>query len=269
MIRTRRSVVVVCLSLLVGADSLRASQATSTSAGDTNAKIWVGRYQEIEEYLRTAECVGTDTIRAGGPGSIRCTLPPGGPVARMFWRPFPPGLYRGFWMSYKAEIAAYELDKLLKLDMLPPTVERELKGNKGGAVLWVEKIAPWTYPDPPPEPNKADWDKQLARMRIFDNLIGNQVRNPNNMMRDARWNLVLVDFAGSFRSGNVLPVPLTRIDREFWGRVQSLTRSQLDTALGPWLDANEIANILDRRERMKFEIDRLIAEKGEAAVVLR
>jgi hypothetical protein len=196
-------------------------------------------------------------------------LPPGGPVARMFWRPFPPGFRRGFWMSYKAEIAAYELDKLLKLDMLPPTVERELKGIKGGAVLWVENLAAWTYPEPPPESNKTDWEKQLARMTMFDNLIGNQNRHTGNMMRDARWNLVLVDFAGSFRSGNVLPARITRIDREFWGRVQSLTRSQLESRLGPWLDANEIANILDRRERMKFEIDKLIAEEGEAAVVLR
>ena len=66
---------------------------------------------------RTAECVSMEVrcqYRA------RCTLPPGGPVARMAWRPLPPGVHRGFRESYKTEIAAYELDKLLKLDMVPP-----------------------------------------------------------------------------------------------------------------------------------------------------
>ena len=47
----------------------------------------------------------------------------------MAWRSLPPGVYRGFRESYKAEIAAYELDKLLKMDMVPPSVERQLEGN--------------------------------------------------------------------------------------------------------------------------------------------
>ena len=58
----------------------------------------------------------------------------------MYWRPTPPGFYRGFWMSYKAEVATYELDKLLKLEMVAPTVEREFKGVRGAMVLWVEKV---------------------------------------------------------------------------------------------------------------------------------
>ncbi len=63
--------------------------------------------------------------------AARCTLRPGGPVARMAWRSLPPGIHRGFSESYKAEIAAYEIDKLLKMDMVPPTVERQLQGNSG------------------------------------------------------------------------------------------------------------------------------------------
>ena len=36
----------------------------------------------------------------------------------------------GYWESYKSEIAAYELDKLLGLDMIPPTVERRVQGER-------------------------------------------------------------------------------------------------------------------------------------------
>ena len=91
------------------------------------AKIWVGRHQEIEDYLRTAECVKLEFF--GGNRAGRCTLRPGGPVARMAWRPLPPGVHGGFRESYKAEIAAYELDKLLEMEMVPPSVERQLAGT--------------------------------------------------------------------------------------------------------------------------------------------
>ena len=56
----------------------------------------------------------------------RAKLAPGGPVDAFAWKVVPPGRPSGFWESYKSEIAAYELDKLLGLDMVPPTVERKV-----------------------------------------------------------------------------------------------------------------------------------------------
>ena len=100
MFRLRR--VVILLMCLPGFLGCQGQPALTQGLG---AKIWVGRYQEIEEYLRTAECVsmyGTDPRKA-----TRCTLPPGGPFSRMAWRSLPPGVHRGFWESYKADIAAY------------------------------------------------------------------------------------------------------------------------------------------------------------------
>ena len=125
----------VCWSALVSEGQPAFSQALS-------AKTWVGRHQEIEEYLRTAECVNMQMLGPNAPsdGVMRCDLRPAGLVARMAWRSGPPGIYRGFWKSYKAEIAAYELDKLLKMNMLPPVVEREFQGSKGSGTLWVENI---------------------------------------------------------------------------------------------------------------------------------
>jgi len=37
---------------------------------------------------------------------------------------------RRFLDSYKAEIAAYEIDKVLGMRMVPPAVEREIDGQK-------------------------------------------------------------------------------------------------------------------------------------------
>jgi hypothetical protein len=215
-----------------------------------SAKIWVGRYQEIEEYLRTAECVNMEALRF----VARCTLRPGGPVARMAWRPLPPGIHEGFWQSYKAEIAAYELDKLLKMDMVPPTVERQLQGNNGGAQLWVENVFEVKAGESPGASNRADWETQLLRMTMFDDLIGNQDRNRGNMLRDAWWNLILLDHSRAFGAGTELPHKLSRIDEGYWSRIESLTRDQLDGALHQWLGENEIRAILDRRERMRVAI---------------
>jgi len=264
----RLAVLLVCLPALLGLTAPSSEQPASTIRQDPGARAWVGRYQEIEEYLRTAECVNMQPM-ASNSSPTRCTLPPGGLVARMAWKPQPPGVYRGFWESYKSEIAAYELDKLLKMDMVPPAVERELQGNKGYAVLWVENIVQLKADTSPPGSKRADWDRQMARASMFDNLIGNADRNLNNVLVDAAWNLILLDHTRAFRSSIELPRPLNRIDGAYWDRVQGLTRQELDAALGQWLDESQITAILDRREKMRAETNRLVSEKGSAAVVLR
>jgi hypothetical protein len=242
----RVTVVLVCLS----AACLQGPPVPSQEPG---AKIWVGRYQEIEEYLRTAECMSMEVFAQNS--ATRCTLRLGGPVARMAWRAWPPGLHRGFWESgYKGEIAAYELDKLLKMDMVPPTVERQLQGTNGAAQLWVENILVVKPGEPPGESYRTEWESQIVRMMMFDNLIGNRDRNPGNMLRDAAWHLILVDHSRAFGTGVEPPHKLRRIDDGYWGRIERLTRDQLDTALGAWLDDNQIKAILDRREKMRAEI---------------
>lgn len=239
-------------------------QPLSTSpAQEVGAKAWVGRYQEVEEYLRTAECVGMEDIGKGSSAAKRCNLRPGGPAARMYWRPQIPGVYRGFKESYKADIAAYELDKLLKLDMVPPVVERELQGHKGSATLWVENLLAYGGV-PPSASDKSHWETQLTQMRMFDNVIGNKDRNLGNVARDAAWNVILLDHAKAFTAGTELTNNLTRIDQDLWARMDKLTRTQLDARLGPWLDENEIAGILDRLQKMKADIKKRF---GEPALV--
>lgn len=245
---TLRSVtlLLLCFSSLLG-------RQPATSDQPLGSKIWVDRYQEIEDYLRTSECWKMEAL---GPNrAARCTLRPGGPVARMAWRPGPPGVYRGFRVSYKAEIAAYELDKLLKMDMVPPSVERRLEGNTGAAQLWVENVVPLTAGVSPDEAARARWDNQLTRMAMFDSLIGNADRNMANVLRDDTWNVILLDHSGAFPANADVPRNLRRIDQAFWGRIAALTRAQLDEALGPWLSGDQLSALLNRREKMKAQIE--------------
>jgi hypothetical protein len=246
MIGFRRvAVLLACLPVCWG-------QGPPAAGGEKGAKIWVGRYQEIEEYLKTAECVSMEVLAPNR--AARCTMRLGGPVARMAWRTLPPGTYRGFWESYKSEIAAYELDKLLKMDMVPPTVERQLQATNGAAQLWVENIMAVKADESPGESSRTDWENQILRMTMFDNLIGNRDRNRGNMLRDAEWHLILIDHTRAFVAGTEPPHKLSRIDEAFWGRIESLTRTQLDAALRASLDDDQIKGILDRREKMRAEI---------------
>lgn len=246
MIQLRRlAVLLFCVPAFLG-------QGPPPSTDGAGARIWVGRHQEVEEYLKTAECVSMETL---GPNrAARCTLRPGGPVARMAWRPLAPGVYRGFRESYKAEIAAYEIDKLLKLDMVPPSVERQLDGKTGAAQLWVENVSDLKASPSPDASRRADWETQLVRMAMFDDLIGYGDRNLRNMLRDASWNLILIDHSRAFSVRTELPAKLTRIDGPLWNTIESLTRTQLDATLKAWLTDDEIQAVLDRRERMRAEI---------------
>ena len=215
--------------LLLGLLSSWFSPEQSTRTKGTGSKIWVGRHQDIQEYLRTAECASIQELAVAN--AARCTFRPGGPVARMAWRPLRPGVHRGFRERPWTEIAAYQLDKLLKMDMVPPAVERQLQGNMGAAQLWVEDVVDATDPTSPDAEQRAHWERQIVRMTVFDNLIGNRKRNQGNMLRDDAWNLILIDYSQAFGPGSELFHKLNRIDEDYWSKIEALTRSQLDAAL--------------------------------------
>ena len=247
MIRLRGvAVFLVCLTPFVGC------QGQPAFTQGLSSKIWVGRYQEIEEHLRTAECVSLQ--RTHPYWVARCTLRPGGPFARMAWRAVQPGVDRGFRENYKTEIAAYELDKLLKMDMVPPSVERQIQGNKGAAQLWVENVVDATDLTLPLPAEKIHWEAQLVRMTMFDALIGSRDRNLRNMLRDRAWNLILLDHSRGFTAGTELLQKLSRVDESLWAKIEGLTRDELNRTLSPWIDESQITAILDRREKMRVEI---------------
>ena len=107
----------------------------------------------------------------------KATLKPGGPIEAIAWKHIPPKRYQGYWESYKSDIAAYELDKLLGLGMIPPTVEKRVKGDPGAAIMWCPEVKSFKDTGGPPKnipPQQVlRWNKQIIRTKMFDNLIYN------------------------------------------------------------------------------------------------
>jgi hypothetical protein len=239
-----------------------------------SAKTWLGKAAEFEEYLRTAEVVKVEKIGVGVTNPSRAYLKPGGPFESMAWKPIRPGIYQGFWESYKSEIAAYELDKLLELNMVPPTIERRVNNDLGAAIMWctpTKSFKEFGGSGVPTAPGRyfVSFNRQVVITKMFDNLIGNIDPNLGNWLVDPAWNLILIDHTRAFTSTKKLYHAMTRIDGPVWEKMQGLTEESLAAALGKWLGKGEIRDILERRKKMQEEIGKLIKDKGEAAVVIK
>jgi hypothetical protein len=264
----RLTLFVCCIAIGTASLAARGGQA----AADANAKTWLENRQTFEDYLRTAEANKIEEIGVGVTKPRRVYLAPGGPFDRMAWKTITSGIHSGYWESYKSEIAAYELDKLLGLDMVPPTVERRLKGDLGAAVMWVSPTKSFKDlggPPAPPPAKQSSWVRQLVRAKMFDNLIANIDPNLGNWLVDPSWNLILIDHTRSFTTRKEMVHQLTRVDRELWERMKGLTAESLTAALGKWMGGREVRAILERRDRMETVIAKLVAANGESAVFVQ
>ena len=274
--RNRASVLLLALLSVVFATSHRVPAAgtpagwrsqAATAPSVQSAKIWEGRNVEFEEYIRTAVIDRVAEVPIGVTHPKRAFFKPGGLVASAAWKVLPPGRPSGYWESYKSEIAAYELDKLLDMRMVPVAVERKWDRETGAAILWLSPIHSWKEMEPKPKPGK--WVRQVARMKMFDNFICNKDRNAGNLLVDDDWNLFLIDHSRAFILDRDLAVKMEHIDQVFWDRIQALDEPALMAALGKWLDRGAIRSMLARRDKMKIAIEKLVAANGAVAVFIK
>ncbi len=244
----------------------------ATIEASQSAKSWIGREAEFEEYLERAEVVDLQEIGVGVTNPWKAALAPGGPIDTFAWKPIRPGRYHGHYESYKSEVAAYRLDKLLGLGMVPVTVERQVGRSMGAACMWVAPTQSFRElggPPTPPGEHAEYWNIQLIRAKMFDNLINNEDPNLGNWLVDPAWNLILIDHSRAFGTDTQLVHPLTRVDRELWERFERLDEEELTATLGVLLNRPRIRGILKRRDRMAKAIEKLVQEQGESAVLLR
>ncbi|MFB3855319.1 MAG: hypothetical protein ACE148_16080 [Vicinamibacterales bacterium] len=240
------------------------AQESKTSA--TGAKTWIGHYEEVERFMATAKVLEMEEVPIGVTRPKKIRLEPGGPVDYIAFKALTPGIQKGFYESYKCEIAAYLMDRLIGLDMVPPKVERRVQGNIGAAVMWVKNTKSWKElggaPKPPPD-QQARWTRQLSRAKMFDNLIGNPDPNLGNWLVDTEWNLILIDHSRAFRTENELFHKMITVDQQLWEQIKALDEARLKLALGKWLGSSELRAVLRRRDRMQQEIDKMVADRGD------
>lgn len=264
----------VLIGIVIGSLALGASIALAQAAAEepANAIIWTDRAPEFEEFLRNAEIARIEDLSVGVTKPQRAYFTEGSLLESMSFKGIKPGRYKGFWESYKSDIAAYELDKLLGLQMIPPTVEKRVKGDLGAAVMWVKPVKSFKEMGGPPTPppiQAARWNRQMVKAKMFDCLIYNKDPNLGNWLVDPAWNLILIDHTRAFTEEKKWAHTLQRVDAELWERMKALNMEQLHPVLEKWLNKGQIEAILERRDMMQKEIDKLVAQNGEAAVLMK
>ena len=183
------------------------------------------------------------------------------------------GVELAFSDSYKYEIAAYELDKLLGLGIVPPVVERRIRGETGSLSLWVEgAITEWErikVRDIHP-PNVEAWNDQMFTIRLFLQLIyDTDYQNVSNLLVTPDWKIYKIDSSRAFRTQKKLRSEdsLLRFSRPVLDSLRRLTKDQLKSTLGPWLSKAQINSLWVRRGLILELADRRVAELGEDEVL--
>lgn len=266
----------VC-ALLVAAPG----QATDPAAAKAHGLALEG--EEAERFLRTAEVVERKPIGSGITGSERLTLVDGGRRMRAAWKTvdlFHPGNTRfpdgtvemDFRDSYKFEIAAYELGKLLGLALVPPVVERTIDGRTGSLQAWVEGAMTddVRHRRGLVDPDADHWNRQMYDVRLLHQLTHNtDFRNVRNVLVDPEFRIYAIDFSRAFRTITFLMAEkdLDRFSRKTLERLAGLDTATLEQHVGRWLTGRQISGLLKRRDRILALARRRIAEKGEAAVL--
>jgi hypothetical protein len=242
-----------------------APQPPETAAGPP--KPWVGRYAEFEECIRTSPVVREQNTPIGVTRPRRIYFKAGGLCASALFSDQRTSRESGYLESYLSRIAAYEIDRLLQLDMVPPTVERVHGGQKGAAQFWVENTVFRKDLEGQRSPDPEDWNRQIRRWRVFDNLVADIDPNAGNQLvvRDAVWHLILVDHSRAFSNITRMVFSMERIDRPFFDRLKALDKATLDAKVGKLvLDGSR--SLLRRRDIIVAQFEKLAREKGETAV---
>ena len=243
----------------------------STPRGEpSGSRVWVGRYEAFEEFLRTADIERTTNVSTGVLGIKRAYFKPEGLAASAALRSTRPGKYNGFWESYKGDVAAYRLDRLLRLDMVPPTVERRYNAEVVSVQVWSEdtRMLKEIQAQNLRPTNLDSYNFQLRRQKVFQNLAGNPDPNQGNILFDPAWNIILIDFSRAFTNTQKLPFATTAIDREFLDRIKALDRETLRREIGDFVQPTAVDALLERRDAIVKAFEKLEKQKGAGQVIL-
>jgi hypothetical protein len=256
-------------ALLILASGLSIGQVAANQATDTSAnpRMWVGRHAEFEDCLKNAVVERSEQVPIGVTKPTKLIFKAGGICSAALFSSQFASRESGYLESHDHRIAAYEVDKLLGLDMVPPTVSRSATGRRGSAQLWIDGVVVYNTLKGS-SPDQDSWTRQVRRWRVFDNLIAEIDRNAGNILvlRDPAWSLVLVDHSRAFTNTTRMVFEMERIDRPFLEKLKALDRTTLDARVGKLvLDGSR--SILRRRDAIVAHFEKLAKAKGESAVI--
>ena len=272
-VRTRLALAVASVLFLSAADSIAQTAVSLTP-------------DQQRTFLAEAKVIGSRPAGKGITGSLRLTLSDGVVTHdagfqsiddRMSVTERAQGKRRAgeanFVDSYKYNIAAYEIARLVGLDdMMPVIVERRWRNQIGSLSWWVDDVLmdetdrekSNTSP-----PNVLRFARQRQLMVIFAELLRDVDRNKGNIVYTKDWRLIMIDFSRAFRLDHELRNPDTvqHCDRALYRKLEELTEADVKRVTNKYLTTQEIAAVMARRDLIVARIGQLIRERGENSVL--
>jgi hypothetical protein len=166
---------------------------------------------------------------------------------------FTPGNKR----SNANRIAAFQLDQLLGLGMVPATIARKLEGVSGTLSLLPARTLTESQrvTENIPRPQWCSGLPDYQLMYAFDALSANKSRTPDSMLYDrSDWSMILLTGDSAFTSGSSFPEYIDRVPpvlpRGLADRLRSINLTTLEQTLGTNLSSRQIRAIDERRKRL-------------------
>ena len=113
------------------------------------------------------------------------------------------GTELNFRDSYKFNIAAYRLDRLINLKMVPVSGERKIGGNSSSVTWWLDDIQMMElerYQKKITPPDQDDWNHHMYNVRGFNELAYNTDPNLGNVLITNDWDIWLIDYSRGVRT---------------------------------------------------------------------
>jgi len=183
------------------------------------------------------------------------------------------GLEIDFRDTWRNNVAAYRLDRLLGLGFIPVTVIREYKRQPAAWAWWVDDLLMSDkdrYEQKTPPANPLAWICQKDVVGVFDQLIYNFDRTLENLLIDKHWQLWMIDHTRAFKVfgdlKNEKDLP-ARCEKRTLAALRGLDRPTLEKSMEGLLNEKQIDGLLARRDAIVSFYDDAIEARGAPAVL--
>jgi hypothetical protein len=250
--------------LLSGLLPLALFGQTPSVAPDTAPAPTLATDAERETFLKKARIVRTRSAPKGVTNTSRVTLNDGvvthdasvqtiEEAKARFDTPY--GTELNFKDSWRFNLAAYRIDRLLELGMIPTTAERPYQSKPASFTWWVDDVLmdeQERIRQKQRVPDADNWNQQMWIARLFDQLIANADRNLTNLLIDRHWTVWIIDHSRAFRTNPAPAVPanLSKVERRLLDRLRQLNQRSLEESVGDYLEPAQIKTLLQRRDRI-------------------